>query len=78
MAQLFPRARDAPHPIELPRAEPAPAVPGPQDDFAVLGVSDIMLSSLPPMASGADVYMRQFYRAGSTLPSRRYLPLRGL
>jgi hypothetical protein len=33
-----------------------------------------MLTALPPMASGADVYARQFYR-GSRVPYRRYLPI---
>jgi hypothetical protein len=42
-----------------------------------LGVSELMLTSLPPMMSGADVYVRQFYR-GNRLPYRRFLPLRGL
>ena len=43
----------------------------------IVGVDRLMLTSLPPMASGADIYMRQFYRS-SRLPLRRYLPLKGL
>ena len=41
------------------------------------GVAPNMISSLPPIASGADVYARQFYR-GSKVPYRRYLPLGNL
>lgn len=74
---LRPRATPQ-RPIQPVTTMPAPQpvnAPSPRDDF---GVSELMISSLPPMASGADVYMRQFYRPGSSLPSRRYLPLRGL
>lgn len=61
----------------MPTAPVAPQAPqAPIEKSLILGVSQLMLSSLPPMASGADVYMRQFY--GSGLPSRRYLPLKGL
>jgi hypothetical protein len=42
-----------------------------------MGVDELMISALPPIASGADVYLRQFYR-GSQLPQRRYLPLKEL
>jgi len=67
------------------RAEPIQATPQPVqsppsppvEQGIALGVGSMMISSLPPIASGADVYMRQFYR-GSQLPYRRYLPLRGL
>lgn len=38
-----------------------------------LGVSPLMQSSLPPMASGADAYVRQFN--GSHLAKRRFLPV---
>lgn len=39
------------------------------------GVAPLMIGSLPLMASGNDVYARQFYRA-PRLPFRRYLPVR--
>lgn len=51
--------------------------PTPTEQRQIVGVSELMISSLPPMMSGADVYMRQFYR-GSQLPFRRYLPLKGV
>jgi hypothetical protein len=54
-----------------------PATPSPGEENSVLKVNELMLSSLPPMASGADVYVRQFYRGNQKLPFRRYLPLRG-
>ena len=54
---------------------PSPAIS--DTSPGVLGVSELMLTSLPPMMSGADVYARQFYR-GNQLPYRRYLPLKGL
>lgn len=38
------------------------------------GVSPLMQGSLPPMASGSDVYARQFY-GGAPLPKRRFLPV---
>jgi hypothetical protein len=39
------------------------------------GVGTLMISSLPAMASGADVYARQFYRSGNKIPQRRFLPV---
>lgn len=69
---MIPRPRATPIQASPPRAEnPSPA---PAEQGEILGVNELMLSSLPPMMSGADVYMRQFYRDGK-LPSRRYLPL---
>jgi hypothetical protein len=65
-------ARPEPEP-EPVRREPAPTPP--LEGVIMRGVDDFMLSSLPPMASGADVYARQFYR-GSRVPFRRYLPVR--
>lgn len=59
-----------------PTQQEAPQPPSPSDQ-GVVGVNQLMLTSLPPMMSGADVYVRQFYR-DSRLPSRRYLPIRGL
>lgn len=53
-----------------------PNVPGIEVEQDTAGVNPLMISSLPPMASGADVYMRQFYR-NPKLPQRRYLPIRG-
>ena len=50
--------------------QPASAAPPAEH----VGVAPIMISSLPDMASGADVYARQFYR-GSRVPWRRYLPI---
>lgn len=46
----------------------------PQPPVEQGGVASNMVSSLPPIASGADVYARQFYR-GSRVPFRRYLPI---
>jgi hypothetical protein len=57
---------------ELPR--PPQARPIPPDEH--VGVAPLMIASLPPIASGADVYARQFYR-GSRVPFRRYLPITG-
>jgi hypothetical protein len=66
--------------IRRPQAEPiaprhATDNAPPMSEDIPMGVDPLMISSLPSMASGADVYMRQFYR-NSRLPSRRYLPLR--
>lgn len=58
-----------PQPVQMPNLPPTSDIP--------LGVDPLMISSLPSMASGADVYMRQFYR-DPRLPARRYLPLKGL
>jgi hypothetical protein len=52
----------------LPAQHPAPTMPTDS------GVSSIMQGSLPPAASGADVYTRQFY-GGAPLPKRRFLPV---
>ena len=60
--------------VSLKQEEPHPAPP---EENKVVGVDHLMLTSLPPIASGADIYMRQFYR-NNRLPFRRYLPLRGL
>lgn len=57
----------------VPAGPPIPPIEG----HKILGVDSLMFSSLPTMASGADVYVRQFYR-DNKLPMRRYLPLRGL
>jgi len=59
--------------LEQPRELPTPPI----EEHAVIGVDSLMVASLPPIMSGADVYMRQFYR-GPKLPQRRYLPLRGV
>lgn len=66
-------------PIEAPlKAADNPSPPmAAETSPGALGVSELMLTSLPPMMSGADVYARQFYR-GNQLPYRRYLPLKGL
>jgi hypothetical protein len=50
------------------------ATPQPVTHDPINGINPLMVSSLPPMASGADVYARQFYR-GSRVPYRRYLPV---
>jgi hypothetical protein len=60
----------------LQRIEP-PRLPPPTPPIEIVGthgVGPLMLTALPPMASGADVYARQFYR-GSRVPYRRYLPI---
>jgi len=57
---------------QQPPPQPQPAPP-PIEHISV-GVAPTMISSLPPIASGADVYARQFYR-GSRVPYRRYLPI---
>ena len=75
----MPRPRGSPAPRIEPSAEvhgapvptPTPPLPGTVED---IGVSPLMISSLPPMASGADVYARQFYR-GNKIPWRRFLPI---
>jgi hypothetical protein len=59
-----------PQPIQAPQ----PPTP-PLESTILHGVGTFMLSSLPPMASGADVYARQFYR-GTKVPFRRYLPVK--
>ena len=60
----------------VPRPAPMPPIP-PIDtgNMGLHGVAPVMISSLPLMASGDDVYMRQFYRS-FRVPSRRYLPVR--
>lgn len=66
---------------EPPQAAPVTELPRPMPPIERLtgmhGIDVTMISSLPPMASGADVYARQYYR-GSQVPFRRYLPLKGL
>lgn len=52
------------------QAQPAPQMPTPQTG----GIHPMMTTSLPPLASGADVYYRQFY-GGPDLRRRRYLPV---
>ena len=54
--------------VALPAPHPAPLLP------VDSGVSPMMGGSLPPAASGADVYTRQFY-GGAPLPKRRFLPV---
>jgi len=61
-----------PEPIGM-RPQPPQASP-PVDDYGTQGVGVLMIASMPSIASGADVYARQFYR-GSTVPFRRYLPI---
>ena len=61
------------------KAEPEPpqSIPTPTPPIESTireGVDCTMFSSLPPMASGADIYARQFYRS-SKVPFRRYLPV---
>lgn len=51
-----------------PQPHPAPMI------ARDAGVSPVMQGSLPPGASGADVYSRQFY-GGNNLPKRRFLPV---
>jgi hypothetical protein len=53
------------------------AIVPPLEIVGLQGMMPVMVSSLPPMASGNDAYSRQFYRAPG-LPSRRYLPIREL
>ena len=60
-------------PVELP-PQMAATPTGVSEAGALNGVHQLMVSSLPIQASGADVYARQFYR-GSTVPFRRYLPI---
>jgi hypothetical protein len=62
--------------FQSPPQPPPPAV-APIETVGQQGVAPLMISSLPPIASGADVYARQFYRTGR-LPYRRYLPIRSL
>lgn len=57
-------------PAREPVATPQPPIEQPIHP----GRLPIMIASLPSMASGADVYARQFYR-GSSVPFRRYLPI---
>jgi len=66
----------------LPRIQQPRPVPTPQpvqhlppiEAGTITGVHPLMIGSLPSMASGADVYSRQFYR-GHQVPFRRYLPI---
>lgn len=63
------RPEPTPQPMPLP-------TPPPIEIVGLQGVAPTMIASLPDMASGADVYLRQFYRS-SRVPFRRYLPIRG-
>lgn len=75
---MIPRRLRAPVEVSPKSADPATTTQSPPSaNDQIVGVSQLMLTSLPPMMSGADVYMRQFYRSDS-LPTRRFLPLRGL
>jgi hypothetical protein len=65
--------RATPAPIAAP-VHHVPATP-PIEIVGMQGVAPSMIASLPDMASGADVYARQFYRS-SRVPYRRYLPIR--
>jgi hypothetical protein len=60
----------------LPAPPPTPPIvtPLPGSHEPANGVHPLMISSLPAIASGADVYSRQFYR-GPQIPFRRYLPV---
>jgi len=69
------RSRIQPEPPEsamqqLPR-QPVVA-PAPDNNLVV---SAFMQGSLPPQASGADVYVRQFYRRGGGPRQRRFMPV---
>ena len=62
----------------LPQQAGQPAIQPPAlEEGTISGVHPLMIASLPSMASGADVYSRQFYR-GSRVPFRRYLPVTGV
>jgi hypothetical protein len=63
-------------PVQSP-PQPQMAIVPPLEIVGLQGMMPVMVSSLPPMASGNDAYSRQFYRAPG-LPSRRYLPIREL
>lgn len=71
------KARGGPvRPVAPDPARPAPTnIIPPIQIVGLQGVSPVMVSSMPSIASGYDAYMRQFYRAPG-LPSRRYLPIR--
>ncbi|HEY2351077.1 MAG TPA: hypothetical protein VGH83_01120 [Candidatus Acidoferrum sp.] len=77
---MRPRAnpvRNQTPPLTEPLAPTPHPQPTPQPGGGVTiegGVAPLMVSSLPNIASGADVYARQFYR-GSKVPFRRYLPI---
>jgi len=60
---------------EAPPLQSLPVPTPPIESTILHGVGSTMLSSLPPMASGADVYARQFYRGSRVVPFRRYLPV---
>lgn len=62
-------------PREAPPQPPMHAPTPPLEMIGSDGVGPLMIASLPSMASGSDVYLRQFYRA-PRLPFRRYLPVR--
>jgi hypothetical protein len=60
-------------PQQVQTVSPTPPRPAPMMPIDS-GVSTIMQNSLPPIASGSDVYTRQFY-GGAPLPKRRFLPV---
>lgn len=60
-----------------PRPTPQPVGPIEVGNAGLQGVAPAMIASLPLMASGNDVYMRQFYR-NMRVPYRRYMPIRNL
>jgi len=63
-------------PVAQPVSQPIQAAPTPPIEITGLqGILPVMISSLPPMASGNDGYSRQFYRS-LRVPFRRYLPIR--
>jgi hypothetical protein len=63
-----PDATSNPNVGSVPQSAPPP-------DDETSGVDSLMISSLPPMMSGADIYARQFYRQTGRIPYRRYIPL---
>jgi len=69
MAKTLPRGT-----VTEPLPRPPAAHPVPPIERIDDGVGSTMIASLPSLASGADVYSRQFYR-GSKVPYRRYLPI---
>ncbi len=54
-----------------PIVQSQPSLPVQMPDY---GRSTLMTGSLPPIASGADVYARQFY-GGNGYRRRRFLPV---
>ena len=68
----IPKQQPAGRPVATPQA-PVVHLP-PIEAGTLTGVEPLMIASLPSLASGADVYSRQFYR-GHQVPFRRYLPI---